>query len=133
MTAFPKPVKREPRPRKELRRSWIKRRKPRRLTRAGSDPAYLAWVKTQPCLAQKYATALCRRPIHAHHAGRRPGVAMKADDSTAIPLCELHHADWHNAGGVFRGLTKLQRFAWSMRAIAETQATYRGAALRGMP
>ncbi len=47
---------------------------------------------------------------------------MKADDKTAIPLCDRHHRQWHDANGVFAGLSKLERFAWSVRAIAATQA-----------
>jgi len=58
---------------------------------------------------------------------------MKAEDSTAIPFCGNHHRHWHDATGIFGGLTKLERFAWSMRAIAKTQAKYSAAALRGMP
>jgi hypothetical protein len=122
--AYPKPTRAE-KTRQPLRRKrWMRRQLPRRLSRASSDPAYLAWVRTLPCLGDKIAQALCRQPIHAHHAGRRPGIAMKADDSTAIPLCELHHADWHNAGGIFRGLSKFERFAWAIQAIAETQRAW---------
>ena len=96
----------------------MRKKPPRRLSRAGSDPAYLAWVRSRPCFF------LCPPPSHPHHAGRRPGVGMKAPDDTAIPLCDHHHRSWHDATGVFRGLTKLERFAWSQRAVAETQAKY---------
>jgi hypothetical protein len=129
----PKPEPREPKPRKGLKRSWMRKRKPRRLSRPGSDPAYLAWVRTQPCVLDTNHHSVihpwdgfcaCEGRTHAHHAGRKPGVAMKADDSTAIPLCDRHHRQWHDANGVFAGLTKLQRFAWSQRAIADTQGRY---------
>lgn len=125
--AFPKP---EPRPKKapkQLRRTWMRKKPPRRLSRAGSDPAYLAWVRTQPCKVPGCASTL----IHAHHAGRRPGVGLKASDITAIPLCLHHHACWHQAIGVFAGLSKLERFAWSQRAIAATQAAAHRAQIQG--
>lgn len=134
----PKKPPREPRPRKPLRRRkpMVKRR-PRRLSKAGSDPAYLAWVRTQRCCVFRICvlpgmgtylnvlpSKVCEGEVHAHHAGRRPGIGMKADDSTAIPLCRRHHRQWHDASGVFEGLSKLERFAWSVNAIAVAQTIY---------
>jgi len=108
-----------------MKRSWMKRKRPRRLSRAGSDPAYLEWVRGQACVLSLDIRAFHAGRIHAHHAGRKPGVAMKAVDDTAIPLCEHHHRCWHDATGLFRGLTKMERFAWSIQAIAATQAAYK--------
>ena len=118
----PRPPKREAKARKPLKRSWIKRKRPKRLQRGLGNPAYMAFVRTLPCLMQEQAQALCRQPIHAHHAINR---ARGGKDDTCVPLCELHHSDWHHACGVFRRLNRLERFAWSMRAIAETQAAYK--------
>jgi hypothetical protein len=162
VTPCPKPLPREPKPRKGLRREplchcghsreihdctkrglcahciwpscpkfrpkYPRKRRPRRLSRAGSDPAYLAWVRTQYCAVgiSTWRAYVCEGTIHAHHAGRRPGVAMKAPDDTAIPLCSKHHRQWHDGTGVFAPFTKLQRFAWSQRAIADTQGRYSG-------
>lgn len=110
----------------------MRRKPPRRLKRAGSDPAFLRWVRTQPCAVANGRSVChgvfmccCEGRIHAHHAGRRPGVAMKAPDDTAIPLCEKHHGSFHAAVGIFYDWTKMERFAWSMRMIAETQSRYR--------
>jgi hypothetical protein len=112
----PKPVK-VARPRKPLaRKTWMKKRKPRRLSRAGSDPGYLAFVRTLRCYV---ATDVCRGRVHAHHAVH---LSQGGVDLDAIPLCQRHHSDWHEARGMFGGLSKLQRFAFSMRAIADTQA-----------
>ena len=116
---FPKPQKRV-KARKPLRRTRMKRRPPRRLRKPGSDPAYLDFVRSLPCAVK----GICTGSIHAHHAGRRPGVSMKAPDDTAIPLCAAHHDAWHSATGVFFGLTKMQRFAWAVQAIADTQGRY---------
>lgn len=121
---FPKPT-RVAKARKPLRRSYMKKRRPRRLSRPGSDPAYLEWVRSLACCVYWIGGLNwngCDQRVHAHHAGRRPGVSMKADDKTAIPLCDRHHRQWHDANGVFAGLSKLERFAWSVRAIAATQA-----------
>jgi hypothetical protein len=51
------------------------------------DSKYLAWIRTLPC-------AICRRKSEAAHTGGR-GLSQKASDRRAIPLCALHHADYH--------------------------------------
>jgi hypothetical protein len=114
---FPKPVKRV-KARKPLRRTWMRKKAPRRLSRAGSDPAYLAWVRSRGCEAGSYQ---CAGWIHAHHAIHR---SQGGRDDVAIPLCGKHHQDWHNHTGPFRGLSRLQLFAWSMAAIERTQRAY---------
>jgi hypothetical protein len=47
--------------------------------------AYLAWIRTQPCL-------VCGRTrwIEAAHTGLR-GLGQKSSDFSAIPLCVAHH------------------------------------------
>jgi hypothetical protein len=101
----------------------IKRRAPKRLSRAGSDPAYLAWVRTLPCIANDgtYKFMYCDQVIHAHHAIHR---SQGGKDDVAVPLCLFHHAEWHAHRGIFSGLSKLQRFAWAQQAIASTQRLY---------
>lgn len=56
----------------------------------------------------------------AHHAGRRPGIAMKASDHTTIPLCHRHHVEWHAAGGFCKGWDRARRRDWQDERIAET-------------
>jgi hypothetical protein len=58
------------------------------------DPKYLAFVRTQPC-----SVPGCRimRFVEAHHTGLH-GMAQKADDNSAIPLCRRHHAELHCSG-----------------------------------
>ncbi len=115
MNPCPKPEKRPPRPRKALRRSWIKRKRPRRLSKAGADLAYLGRVHALPCFL---ANGFCQGPLHAHHAIHR---SQGGDDRDAIPLCSKHHRDWHECTGPFRGLSRLERFAWSVDAISRTR------------
>jgi hypothetical protein len=110
----PKPVK-VARPRKPLvRKTWMRKRKPRRLSRAGSDPRYLAAVRMLPCLVARD----CFGRIHAHHAVH---LSRGGTDADAVPLCMKHHGEWHGAIGAFRWFGKLMRFAWAVRAIAETR------------
>lgn len=84
------------------------------------DPAYMAWVRTCRC----FVGIDCEGRIHAHHAGERPGMGMKAGDDTCIPLCSKHHAEWHGASGHFREMDKVDRRRWSDTAIQVTQARY---------
>jgi hypothetical protein len=125
LTPCPKPTPRPPKARKPLKRSWIRRKAPRRLKREGSDRAYLAWVRTLPCVVGYpwfRAMNCCDGRIHAHHAIHR---SQGGKDRDAIPLCEKHHRQWHEANGVFAEFSRLERFAWAVRAIAETRATHK--------
>lgn len=62
------------------------------------DTAYISWLHSQPCVAfdaRRIATGLldispCQGRITAHHAGDH-GFGQRADDRTAISLCEWHH------------------------------------------
>jgi len=70
-------------------------REPRR-----RDPAYLAWVRRQPCV-------ICgtRRKVEAAHvragypdAGWAPtGMMQKPDDARCVPLCADHHREGPDA------------------------------------
>ena len=125
-----KPLARTPLKRKTpLRRTGpIKARKPRRLSRPGSDPAYLAWVRTLPCYVAStwQEVGRCFPPVHAHHAIHR---SQGGKDDVAVPLCQAHHDLWHRHNGPFRGLSRLERFAWAQQAITATQRAW--AASRG--
>lgn len=115
--------KKPPRPKKPylgLKRSYMVKRAPKRLSRPGTDLAYLAKVRTLPCFV---ASSACWGRIHAHHAIHR---SQGGKDDVAVPLCFHHHACWHGAIGVFTGLSRMQRFAWAMKAIAVTREAIRG-------
>jgi hypothetical protein len=117
----PRPPKREAKPRRGLKRSWMKRKRARRLSRGEGDPAYMAFVRTLPCAVEGCRSTL----IHAHHAVHR---SRGGKDDTCVPLCLFHHACWRQATGAFRDLDKLQRFAWSIQQIQRTQAAYKARA-----
>lgn len=87
---------------------------------AGENPARLRWVKTLRCLCRGPGED-CSPAVEAHHAGRR-GMARKAHDDTAVPLCTAHHHDFHAGTGAFRHMDKQARRAWAAAAIAATEA-----------
>jgi hypothetical protein len=62
--------------------------------------------------------------VEAHHAGVKPGVGLKADDRTSIPLCHKHHRELEDKSGKFRGRTKSMMREWEDARIAETQAAW---------
>jgi hypothetical protein len=61
------------------------------------DEDYLAFVRTQPC-------CVCRDPnsTEAHHPrvghinDGGPGMAQRASDKWALPLCSRHHRELHS-------------------------------------
>ena len=75
-----------------LKRTAIRRR-PRR-PRTGDNPAYLAWLRAQPCM-------ICRPPrtcgiVEAAHVGER-GLGQKCPDIEAVPLGAGHHRLYRDA------------------------------------
>lgn len=117
-------MKRSPMPRtsKPIRRKT--RLKAKRATKRRSgrvrDEAYMAWVRTLPCVLQGGG---CLGAIHAHHAGVRAG-GRKADDNTTIPFCARHHGAWHDGAFPFLGWIRQRRRDWATKRIAETQAAW---------
>lgn len=67
------------------------RPKPRRW----HNEAYLAWVRTQPCVATGVTEA-----VEAHHVigHGESGMAIKAHDLFAFPLCHAEHQRLHSHG-----------------------------------
>ncbi len=125
--AVPKPERRPKKSRKTLKRAWMKAphskfcacaKCERKRKRRGSDPAYLDRVRALPCFFVGGTISLCEGRVHAHHAIHR---SRGGKDDSAIPLCQEHHRAWHEALPPFRGLSRLERFAWAMRVVAETQ------------
>jgi hypothetical protein len=54
------------------------------------DFAYLSWICSQQCVVCESQHVAQFNRSYAHHAGQR-GLAQKANDRTAIPLCWRHH------------------------------------------
>lgn len=63
------------------------------------DTAFMLWVKTLPCMAEKLSP--CGGVIEADHTGGR-GIGRKADDRTCIPLCTRHHRERTDWTGPFK-------------------------------
>ncbi len=90
----------------------------------GKDKVRLAFVHTLPCAARGVKGSPCGGRITAHHAGTH-GISQRADDDTAIPLCQAHHDrgrkfSVHTLGKNFYEHHGLDR----ERVIAETQKLF---------
>lgn len=106
--------------------------------KARRDHAYLAWVRAQPCLLLGIEDRMYTRPpgecwgaIEAHHAGVKPGVGLKADDRTAIPLCHRHHRELEDKSGWFEGWTKAAMREYEDARISEVQNAWEDEQARG--
>ena len=55
------------------------------------DPAYLRWVRKQPCVITG------RTPCEAHHT-ETGGMGMKGSDYSALPLYHTEHRRCHQVG-----------------------------------
>lgn len=104
--------------RKAIKRTPIARRATR--PKPGQDKAYLARVRLMPCVGARLSS--CEgHGVDPHHAGRRPGIAMKAPDASAIPMCRHHHDRFHDAQYPFKDWGKERRRDWQDEQIARTQ------------
>lgn len=98
------------------------KRRPRR-KRATDDPARLSWTRRQLCCAP----VLCNDAAEAHHPRQHAaGLASRAPDDTAIPLCRRHHGELHGLSGVFRDWDRARLQAWERERVAEHRAMYEG-------
>ena len=56
------------------------------------DPAYLAFIRKQPC-------CVCGKQSVAHHV-QSGGIGIKSSDRVSVPLCDPfgHHTELHRIG-----------------------------------
>ena len=87
-----------------------------------SDRAYLAWVRSLPCL---FEGGDCDGPIDAHHR-TGGGMALKVPDDQTLPLCRQHHMDRHALRGPFLGWDKATVKQWEVDMVAQTQSLRKG-------
>lgn len=114
---------------------------------AVKDPGHLTFLRSLPCavymhppyivvahhkedvdpeILKKIATAAaskaipsgytCSPDVEAHHR-TGAGLALKASDHEAFPLCRKHHREFHDANGLFKGWTRAQRKEWQQHMV----------------
>lgn len=146
MTAFPKPIKREQRARKPLKRSGpIKRKSARRISKqTAEERAFMEWLHRQECCAkgnafivggQVYTTThWCfaglydQPPVQAAHFRDHTGTGRKEGDLTCIPLCIDMHDDYDGRRPhFFKGWSTEARKDWHRLRQQETQERWKAA------
>ncbi len=108
-----------------LKRSRMKRRPARkddRITKGGliRCKAHLDFVRDHSCVA-----CWTRAPIQAHHHGRG-GKAIKACDSTCVPLCVGCHSEFHQTGAIARLGSETDAFLTSCAAEMAAKSREQG-------
>jgi hypothetical protein len=118
-----------------LRRSRIKRKRPRGQPPERKDEAFKAFVRLLPCCAPittivrdgdvlRFHDGRCgHRPCDPHHK-HGDGKGIKTHDRTCIPLCRYHHRDAEDRRGAFCDFTKQQMRDWHDKESERVQALY---------
>jgi len=110
------------RSRKPMRRTWMKRRSPRRIARETPDEVLhkAAVREMRVCAASKYAGAgRCSGGLEVAHLGRSGGIGRKHGDWTETTLlCHRHHVDLDRRRGPLGSMPADEREAWLDREIA---------------
>lgn len=85
---------------------------------ADEDPEYIRWIKEQPCNQ-------CgrQRGCDAHHR-TGTGMAMRAHDHSAMPLCRECHMEFHAGSGPFKEMKKQARRDYQDEAIQRCRRVY---------
>lgn len=110
-----------------MKRKPIKWHAPKRIP-GDVDPDYLRWIRTLPCAVFPcIIRAFPEGRIEAHHAGDH-GLAQRAPDRTAIPLCVWHHREGgdsvHSMGRRFWGAHGIEKDELIRRLNAEYDARF---------
>lgn len=113
-----------------MRKSPLKRKTPMKRTRIrqkpvttrtpklGDDPDRLTWMRKLPCCACNASP-----PSHAHHS-TGAGMALKAQDSLAMPLCHVCHRALHDHTGMFRTMNRPVFKSWQAAQCSRYQTLY---------
>lgn len=84
---------------------------------ADEDPKYTAWLRTLSC-------CMCgKRGTEAHHK-TGAGMALRAHDHEAMPLCRACHRELHALNGRFKGWGRLQLTEFQGRQVATHRELY---------
>lgn len=113
-------MKRTPLKRKTpMRRTRLQQKPPRKRSSAeGGDEVYLDWIRSLPCCVCGVRTS-----SHAHHS-TGAGMALKAPDREAMPLCPRCHRDFHDGKGFSDGWRREQRALWQELQVERCQRLY---------
>lgn len=137
--AFPKPEPKAKKARQGLKRTRLKRKSARRISRKSDEErAFLEWLHKQECCAKGISfvmgtynvTHWCfagmqydgAPPVQAAHFRDHTGASLKESDLTAIPLCNDLHDDYDGRRTYFfKGWPLEAKKDWHRLRQAETR------------
>lgn len=123
---FPKPAPRVKAAPARLKGSRIKAKPPRRLFGPDSDPAYLAFIREQPCDGiELFPGHVCLGPVDPDHLRNHTGIGRKEHDHTCIPKCRLGlHRQWTDRTGPFKDWSNERRLEFHLQRMAVMRAKW---------
>lgn len=105
-----------------LKRSWIRRKSPRRIARETAAEVLHKFLirEARACAAAKYAgVGRCSGRLEVAHLGASGGMGRKHGDWTETTLlCRRHHRDLDERRGPLGSMPADERAAWLSREIA---------------
>lgn len=90
------------------------------MKRDGKDPERLEWIRGLPCELRGNG---CEGRIDPHHR-TGAGLALRAPDDNAFPLCRKHHRERHDLRGYFEGWEKARVKLWELERVEKYQDMY---------
>lgn len=107
------------RARAPMKRSWMRRKPPRRIAKRLADRPYVRFVKALPC-------CVCGRPgpsdaSHVTLSANQKGIGMKVPDDQVVPKCREHHRDWEQRRGRFAKWSREERWSQAAAWVAAVQ------------
>lgn len=117
---FPKPSPRPAKARKPLRRTWMRKKAPRRIAReTPAEKYYKAWIHGEQCVCG------CNAVVQQSHLRNMTGASRKENNFMSIAQCLVDHRHFTEATGRFAGMSKLNKFAWFMGELSRTHARFK--------
>ena len=107
---------------KSLERAPMKRK--RRKPKPGDDPAYKAFIKTQPCV-------VCGSDeVDPHHiingkGDARKGMGQTVPDRFLLPACRQHHEEFHHRRGFCAGWDDARRLTFQEQEVERLREIWR--------
>ncbi|HMA26005.1 MAG TPA: hypothetical protein VKO62_00100 [Solirubrobacterales bacterium] len=88
--------------------------------RGAGMSSHLDLIRSLPCATLRgdfpNVSTACSGATEAHHR-KIPGLAVKAPDSEAFPLCLKHHRERHSFTGSFKSWTKAMMRDWERKMV----------------
>ena len=125
---IPKPAPRRKAAPAGLQRSWIKKKRARRIDReTPREKVYKIWIHHQSCAAGGVPGHVCNGPIEQSHErsiAKGSGTGVKLNNFESWAFCWQAARDWDNNRGIFNRWPKTRRLKYSAERVIEANAMF---------